>query len=77
MEIDLTKLKDQGQQYIDSVVEAMKEACWRELANEKFSGLPDDELGGMKAIWAHGFMKGAEGATQLSMALYDVINKKP
>ena len=76
MQIDLAKLKADGQSYIDSVITKQQENAWTELKLSKFKDMPSDQVDIAKTIWSHGYMKGAEAATQLTMALYEVVNKK-
>lgn len=76
MQIDLEILKTNGQQYIDQIVDAEKETEWNKLAELKFKDNSPAELEVMKTLWTHGFMRGAETATRISMELYDLINTK-
>lgn len=75
MKLDLDILKTNGQQHVDQVVESMKEEAWAELAATKLAGSSTAELDMMKTLWSHGFMKGAEAATKISMELYELLNK--
>lgn len=76
MQIDLDALKTNGQQYVDQIVESEKEKEWNQLVELKFKDNTAAELEVMKTLWTHGFMRGAETATRISMELYDLINKK-
>lgn len=74
MEIDIEKLKTGGQQYIDTVVDTLLEEAWEKVCKTKFTDSSEEELTIMKNIWAHGFMCGAEAATQLNLSIYNKLH---
>ncbi len=76
MQIDLEKLKKDGQLYVDTVIGQLKEEAWENLRFAKLQNFGPEETELMKNLWCHGFTKGAEVATQLSSAILDAINKK-
>ena len=76
MQIDIEILKTNGQQHIDQVIESIKEESWKTMVDLKFNHMSSEELDFMKTLWSHGFMKGAEAATRVTMEIYEVLNKK-
>lgn len=76
MQIDIEKFKRDGQLYVDSIVGQLKDEAWENLRFSKLQNASPEELELMKNLWCHGFTKGAEIATQLSMALHTAINKQ-
>ena len=76
MKLDLETLKTNGQQHVDQIIESHKEDFWKELVENKLKSSSPEELEMMKTLWSHGFMRGAETATRISMELYDLMNKK-
>ena len=54
-------------------VESLKESAWTELKLSKFQNSPPTELEFIKTLWSHGFMRGAEIATELSTAIYNAL----
>jgi len=76
MQIDLDALKANGQQYVDSIIDQMKETAWLDLKASKFQNSSSEEIELLKAIWYHGFSKGAEVAIEISMAMHNAISKQ-
>ena len=76
MEIDLEKMKTDGQNYIDSLIETLKETDWENLRSTKLANCKPEELALMKTLWSHGFMAGAERAIEMSESVYNQVNKK-
>jgi hypothetical protein len=76
MEIDLERLKLEGQVYVDSVIQEIKREAWDNLRAAKFAGSSVDEVEIMQTIWSHGFMRGAEAATRLMMKLSEESKKQ-
>jgi broad specificity phosphatase PhoE len=76
MQIDFERFKKEGQQYVDALVGQLKAEEWENLKFAKLQNAGPEELELMKNLWSHGFTKGAEAATQLSMALHAAISQK-
>lgn len=75
MEIDLERLKSEGQGYIDSLIREVRKEAWDNLRATKFAANSVDEVEVMQTIWDHGFMRGAEAATRVVQKI-DEANKK-
>lgn len=65
MEIDLDRLKNEGEAYVVSVMESVKTEAWDNLRAQKFPVNTPEELEIMRAIWNHGFTRGAEAASRM------------
>lgn len=76
MEIDLERLKKEGQSYVDSLIQEIKKDAWDNLRATKFAGNSVDEVEVMGTIWSHGFMRGAEAATRIMMKLAEESKKQ-
>ena len=77
MQIDIARFKTDGQAYTDELIEAMQNEAWENLKFSKLQNSGPEELELMHRLWSHGFMKGAESATRLSITLYEAINAQP
>ena len=76
MQIDIEQFLKDGQTYIDRIAGELKEEAWENLKFAKLQNSDPEALELMKNLWSHGFGKGAEISTQLSMALHEAISKK-
>lgn len=76
MKLDLETLKTNGQQHVDQIIESVKNDAWKTLVDTKLKDSSPEELEVMKALWSHGFMRGAEAATLLTTEIYELVNKK-
>lgn len=75
MELDIEQLKTGGQSYVDSFVDSLREEAWEELRAAKFADNTEEELTIMKNLWSHGFYRGAEASTKITMGVYEKVNQ--
>lgn len=75
MNIDLNKVYANDHQYIDSIIQSLQESAWKELESSKLQGSSSEELTIMRNLWSHGFAKGCEVSTQLSMYIWEAFQK--
>lgn len=65
MQLDYQRFIKEGAPYINEFVRQTADNDWDKLVQEKMPDAPPADLEGMKTLWMHGYVVGAENSINI------------